>query len=94
MLKLGELLKSNIWINANAGSGKTTVLIKRFLVFLLNNYSHNEILCITYTKVAANEMKTRINRLIPYSDLLILPSKEKGFLNMIFFLKLLILLNI
>jgi ATP-dependent helicase/nuclease subunit A len=55
-------IHANIWINANAGSGKTTALVQRFLVLLLNQVPHFEILCITYTKVAANEMKDRIVR--------------------------------
>lgn len=53
-------IRSNIWINANAGSGKTTALVGRFLSLLLNGARHDEILCITYTNVGADEMRHRI----------------------------------
>ena len=51
---------TNIWINANAGSGKTTALKNRYLSLLLSGVSHQNIWCITYTKAAAKEMKERI----------------------------------
>ncbi|MFQ5585061.1 MAG: UvrD-helicase domain-containing protein, partial [Calditrichia bacterium] len=55
-------LKRNLIITAGAGSGKTTVLVERYLSILLNNPSasvHN-ILAITFTEKAAAEMKERI----------------------------------
>ncbi len=52
----------NVWVSACAGAGKTRSLINRFLKLLLLGYEHEKILCITYTKAAASEMKIRINR--------------------------------
>ena len=55
----------NIWVQANAGTGKTTVLIGRLLRILFRNgyYNGNNasgILCLTYTNAAAGEMRNRI----------------------------------
>ena len=47
----------SIWVNANAGTGKTKVLVDRILRLLLNKVPHNQILCITYTNAAAAEGK-------------------------------------
>jgi ATP-dependent helicase/nuclease subunit A len=51
---------SSVWVSANAGSGKTKVLTDRVLRLLLNNSNPSKILCLTYTKAAAAEMKNRI----------------------------------
>lgn len=53
-------IDNSIWVSASAGSGKTTILVKRLLKLLLNNIDLSKIVCITYTKTGANEMKTRI----------------------------------
>ena len=55
----------NIWVQANAGTGKTTVLIRRLLRILFRNGFYNKnnapgILCLTYTNAAAGEMRNRI----------------------------------
>lgn len=49
-----------VWVNANAGSGKTKVLIDRVARLLLKGASPDSILCVTYTKAAANEMLQRL----------------------------------
>ena len=58
--------------NASAGSGKTFNLVKEYLILLLtaqNNDAYRNILAITFTNKAVNEMKSRIvNRLIEFSD--------------------------
>ncbi|MDO5655357.1 MAG: UvrD-helicase domain-containing protein [Flavobacteriaceae bacterium] len=49
--------------NASAGSGKTFTIVKEFILLLLNNsnpQSFSELLAITFTNKAANEMKGRI----------------------------------
>lgn len=51
----------SIWTSASAGSGKTTVLVKRLLRMLLKNIEPSKILCITFTNTGAVEMKNRIN---------------------------------
>ncbi|HRJ26016.1 MAG TPA: UvrD-helicase domain-containing protein [Fimbriimonadaceae bacterium] len=48
---------------ASAGSGKTTVLVEKYLRAVIDeNISPDQILAITFTKKAAAEMKTRIVR--------------------------------
>ncbi len=48
------------WVTANAGSGKTKVLIDRVARLLLRGAEPDAILCVTYTKAAANEMVDRL----------------------------------
>ena len=55
----------NIWVQANAGTGKTKVLIHRLMRILFRNGQYDEnvvpgILCLTYTNAAAGEMRNRI----------------------------------
>ena len=51
----------NVWVQANAGTGKTSVLTERLLRILFRDKSNNSgILCLTYTNAAAGEMRSRI----------------------------------
>ena len=52
----------NIWVQANAGTGKTSVLIQRLLriLFRTDDLHNCGILCLTYTNAAAGEMRNRI----------------------------------
>ncbi|MDB5623123.1 MAG: addA, partial [Devosia sp.] len=52
----------SIWVSANAGSGKTFVLTRRVLRLLLAGVDPQAILCLTYTKAAAAEMRRRVAR--------------------------------
>ena len=52
---------SSVWVEANAGSGKTHVLTERVLRLLLEDVRPEEILCLTYTKAAAAEMRRRVS---------------------------------
>ena len=54
----------NIIVSAGAGSGKTAVLSERVLEKLKNGIHINELLILTFTKVAAAEMKERIRKKI------------------------------
>lgn len=53
-------INNSIWVSASAGSGKTTILVRRLLYLLVNDVDVSKIVCITYTKTGANEMKDRI----------------------------------
>lgn len=48
------------WVSANAGSGKTYVLAARVIRLMLDGVAPDTILCLTYTKTAAAEMKNRV----------------------------------
>lgn len=50
----------SVWVEASAGTGKTKVLSDRVLKLLLGGVAPSKILCLTYTKAAAAEMKTRV----------------------------------
>ncbi|MBE9605490.1 double-strand break repair helicase AddA [Acetobacteraceae bacterium H6797] len=50
------------WVEASAGSGKTKLLTDRVLRLLLAGVSPGRILCLTFTRAAAAEMATRLNR--------------------------------
>lgn len=47
-------------VSAGAGSGKTRVLVERYIQLLLRGVSPKHIIAITFTKKAASEMLTRI----------------------------------
>lgn len=51
---------SNVFVSANAGSGKTYVLTRRVLRILLSGVAPQNVLCLTYTKAAAAEMQKRV----------------------------------
>ena len=51
---------SNIIVSAGAGSGKTAVLTERVIQKVLDGTNINRLLILTFTKLAANEMKERI----------------------------------
>ncbi len=48
------------WVSANAGTGKTYVLVRRVLRCLLSGAAPESMLCLTYTKAAAAEMENRL----------------------------------
>lgn len=50
----------SVWVSANAGSGKTTVLVQRVIRLLLDGIPPSRILCLTYTKAAAAHMANEI----------------------------------
>ena len=57
---LAALPDHSAWVEANAGSGKTKVLIDRVARLLLRGAEPDTILCVTYTKAAASEMQARL----------------------------------
>ncbi|WHQ46448.1 MAG: UvrD-helicase domain-containing protein [Candidatus Midichloria sp.] len=50
----------SVYVNASAGSGKTKVLIDRILRLLLMGNNLSNILCVTFTNAAAEEMIERL----------------------------------
>ena len=52
--------EAHVFVEANAGSGKTKVLVDRVSRLLLGGSAPDRILCLTYTKAAAGEMKDRL----------------------------------
>src|ERR1700748_2044295 len=51
---------SSAFVSANAGSGKTHVLVQRVIRLLLSDVAPEKILCITFTKAAAANMAERV----------------------------------
>ena len=51
---------ASVWVAANAGSGKTTVLVDRVVRLMLEGSPLSRILCLTFTKAAAAEMENRL----------------------------------
>ncbi len=59
--KAVETVTCNVCVSAGAGTGKTSVLVERFLSLISNTLARSgEILAITFTEKAAQEMKSRI----------------------------------
>jgi ATP-dependent helicase/nuclease subunit A len=48
------------FVAANAGSGKTHVLVQRVIRLLLDGVAPEKILCVTFTKAAAANMAERV----------------------------------
>ncbi|MDY2574578.1 MAG: UvrD-helicase domain-containing protein [Bacilli bacterium] len=69
--------EGNIIVSAGAGSGKTAVLSERVLYFIKEkNYSISEFLILTFTNLAAGEMKSRIRQKLIDNNL-----KDKDFVD-------------
>ncbi|MEC7722235.1 MAG: UvrD-helicase domain-containing protein, partial [Pseudomonadota bacterium] len=56
--------ENSAWVSAHAGSGKTYVLITRLVTLMLSGTRPEKLLCLTYTRTAAAEMKKRLNDLL------------------------------
>ncbi len=52
--------RASAWVSANAGSGKTHVLVQRVLRLLIDGAPPSAILCLTFTKAAAANMSARV----------------------------------
>ena len=59
----------NILVSAGAGSGKTAVLSERVLQFVKSGYKLSEFLILTFTNLAAGEMKDRIRKKLIENEL-------------------------
>ena len=57
-------VEASCFVFASAGSGKTKLLVDRFVKSLLYGIKPSEILCLTFTNLAVDEMSSRILRLL------------------------------
>lgn len=60
MQRQAAIPDQSVFVSANAGSGKTRVLVDRVSRILLSGTAPDKILCLTYTKAAASEMQERL----------------------------------
>lgn len=51
---------ATVWVNANAGAGKTHVLVDRVVRLMQGGTEPSRIMCLTFTKAAAAEMANRL----------------------------------
>ena len=56
--------RNSAWVSANAGSGKTYVLTARVIRLLLDGTPPSRLLCLTYTRAAAAEMRARVFKVL------------------------------
>ncbi len=54
----------SVFVSANAGAGKTSLLTNRVLGLLLHGVSPSRILCLTFTNAAAAEMSNRVLKVL------------------------------
>ena len=59
---------SSFILSAPAGSGKTTLLAKRIVKRLLEVNDPNEIIALTFTKKAANEMSNKVKAVLKRTE--------------------------
>lgn len=65
---------ASAWVSANAGSGKTYVLVTRLVTLMLQGTPPERLLCLTYTRAAAAEMQERLFQLL--GEWAVLPDAE------------------
>ena len=100
--KLTQAIDRNISVTANAGTGKTSVLVKRYIDILLHSFDEissnskslidsfnpKNILAITFTKKAAAEMKLKVIKRIEEMIEKKLQSGEKNISKELYDLKI------
>jgi len=75
-------ITENQFVSAAAGTGKTTVLVKRYLEILLSGTADcDQIIAITFTDKAANEMKERVRSSLLKNEAGLEPAKIAGLIE-------------
>ncbi len=67
---------ASVWVAANAGAGKTRVLVDRVIRLMLEGTPPARILCLTFTRAAAAEMAKRLYERL--GEWAVAPDKELG----------------
>jgi len=70
--------KVSVFVDANAGSGKTSTLVTRVARLLLAGAPPETILCVTFTKAGAAEMQTRLYKQLGAWAVMESPDLEKA----------------
>ena len=60
--KILEEIKKNFFVVANAGSGKTSILVNRMVAMIEDGIDISKICAITFTKAAATEFLDRFQK--------------------------------
>ena len=58
---------NSLFVEAGAGTGKTTVMIEKIIRFIKDGGDVGEILAVTFTKKAASQMKEKLRKALIYS---------------------------
>ena len=69
--KIVDAKEPNICVIAGAGSGKTTTLVSRVEKLLNNGADPSSMVCITFTTMAAQEMRSRLNYIPGFSKMFV-----------------------
>ncbi|MGL4663311.1 MAG: UvrD-helicase domain-containing protein, partial [Culicoidibacterales bacterium] len=78
-----DVNQHNILVNAAAGSGKTAVLVERLFQRLLAGATLDSFIVITFTKLAASEMKERLAERL-HEELLTLDSESELYAHLLY----------
>lgn len=74
-----DCLSTKQLVSASAGSGKTTVMIRKIADILINGIARpDEVLVVTFTNLASTEMKERLTQVLT-AELIAAPTDKKSY---------------